>query len=79
MHIPWVSLAPLALPVGRSLSPREGDVWQMDFSRFNQYEEAPPAEDPGGWAWSPHGVWDSHVPALFTQVRFSRDPVRPAR
>jgi hypothetical protein len=21
-------------------------------------KEAPPAEDPGGWARSPHGVWD---------------------
>jgi hypothetical protein len=29
---------------------------RMDFSRFNQYKEAPPAKDPGGWAWSPHGV-----------------------
>ena len=45
----------------------------MDFSRFNQYKEAPPAKDPGGWAWSPHGVWDSHMPELFTRVRFSTD------
>ena len=26
---------------------------------------------PAGWAWSPHGVWDSHIPELFTRVRFS--------
>jgi hypothetical protein len=48
---------------------------RMDFSRFNQYKEAPPAKDPGGWAWSPHGVWDSHIPELFTRVRFSNEPV----
>ena len=47
----------------------------MDFSRFNQYKEAPPATDPGGWAWSPHGVWDSHIPELFPYVTFSDRPV----
>ena len=54
-----------------NLPPQNGDVWQMDFSRFNQYKEAPPAEDHGGWAWSPHGVWDSHVPECFTFIHFS--------
>ena len=76
LRIPWRSLEPLAMPDGRALPPRDGDVWAMDFSRFNQYKEAAPANDPGGWAWSPHGVWDSHVPELFTQVRFSTRPVR---
>ena len=82
MRIPWRSLEPLAMPDGRALPPRDGDVWRMDFSRFNQYKEAPPAKDPGGWAWSPHGVWDSHMPELFTRVRFSTagavdPPARP--
>ena len=54
---------------------RDGDEWRMDFSRFNRYKEAPPANDPGGWAWSPHGVWDSHIPELFTRVRFSTEPI----
>jgi hypothetical protein len=75
LRIPWRSLEPLAMPDGRALPPRNGDEWRMDFSRFNQYKEAPPAKDPGGWAWSPHGVWDSHIPELFTRVRFSTDPV----
>jgi hypothetical protein len=48
----------------------------MDFSRFNQYKEAPSAQDPGGWAWSPHGVWDAHVPEVFPYVAFSARPVR---
>ena len=29
----------------------------------------------GGWAWSPHGVWDSHVPERFTYVHFSKKHV----
>jgi hypothetical protein len=75
LRIPWRSLEPLAMPDGRALPPRDGDEWRMDFSRFNQYKEAAPAKDPGGWAWSPHGVWDSHIPELFTRVRFSTEPV----
>ena len=44
---PVGSLRPLAVPDGRPLPPRDGDEWRMDFSRFNQYKEAPPATDPG--------------------------------
>ena len=76
--IPWPGLAHLVRPDGRSLPPRDGDVWRMDFSRFNQYKEAPPAVDPGGWAWSPHGVWDSHVPEVFPYITFSARSVRDA-
>lgn len=75
LRIPWASLEPLAMPDRRALPPRDGDEWRMDFSRFNTYKEAPPSADPGGWAWSSHGVWDSHVPELFTKVRFSTQPV----
>ena len=74
LAIPWASLKPLAGPTNHA-PPRAGDVWRMDFSRFNTYREAPPADDPGGWAWSPHGVWDSHIPELFTQVHFSEQSV----
>jgi hypothetical protein len=73
--IPWTGLAALARPDGRSLPPRDGDVWRIDFSRFNQYKEAKPAQDPGGWAWSPHGAWDSHIPEVFPFVRFRARPV----
>jgi len=71
LAIPWTGLTQLARPDGRSLPPKDGDVWRMDFTRFNQYKEAPPSEDPGGWAWSPHGAWDSHIPEVFPYVRFS--------
>ena len=71
LALPWEGMKWLAHTDGRALPPKDGDVWRMDFSRFNQYKEAPPSKDPGGWAWSPHGVWDSHVPERFTKVSFS--------
>ncbi len=71
LALPWSGMTVLARGDNRSLPPRDGDTWQMDFSRFNQYREAPPAADAGGWAWSPHGVWDSHVPECFTYIHFS--------
>jgi len=73
LALPWDGMKWLAKADGRSLPPGDGDVWRMDFSRFNTYKEPPPAEDNGGWAWSPHGVWDSHIPELFTKVTFSRE------
>ena len=76
LAFPWKGLEWVAKADGRALPPRDGDVWRMDFSRFNQYKEAPPAVDSGGWAWSTHGVWDSHVPECFPFIRFSLEPVR---
>lgn len=71
LALPWSGMEALAMGNSAPLPPRDADVWRMDFSRFNQYKEAPPADDSGGWAWSPHGVWDSHVPECFTFIHFS--------
>ncbi|MBM3262619.1 MAG: carbohydrate-binding family 9-like protein [candidate division Zixibacteria bacterium] len=71
LAFPWKSMEWLAKADGRALPPQNGDVWRIDFSRFNQYKQAPPSRDPGGWAWSPHGVWDSHVPECFPYIHFS--------
>lgn len=73
--IPWSGLARFAKGDGRALPPRDGDTWRMDFSRFNSYREAAPSKDPGGWAWSAHGIWDSHIPELFPYIHFSDKPV----
>lgn len=73
--LPWSSLRAVAGSDGRAVPPRDGDVWRMDFSRFNTYREAAPAKDSGGWAWSAHGVWDSHVPEVWPFVRFSAEVV----
>lgn len=73
LALPWSGLEILALGDGRSLPPKDGDVWRMDFSRFNTYKRS--TNDSGGWAWSSHGVWDSHVPECFTFVEFSTKAV----
>lgn len=79
LAFPWKGMDWLAAGDGRALPPKDGDTWRMDFSRFNQYKEAKPAKDSGGWAWSRHGVWDSHIPELFPYVTFSTDPVNAVR
>jgi hypothetical protein len=75
LAFPWKGLEWLAKAEQRSLPPNEGDVWRMDFSRFNTYKEAPPAKDSGGWVWTRHGIWDSHIPECFAHVRFSTNDV----
>jgi hypothetical protein len=70
LALPWSGLSVFARAENKSLPPKDGDVWRMDFSRFNTYKEPPPANDSGGWAWSSHGVWDSHVPECFTYIEF---------
>ncbi len=71
---PWKSLKWLATD-GRAVPPKDGDVWRMDFSRFNTYKEARPAKDSGGWVWTRHGVWDSHIPECFAYITFSTNVV----
>ncbi len=75
LALPWKGLEWLAKAEQRALPPREGDLWRMDFSRFNTYKEATPAKDSGGWVWSRHGIWDSHIPECFVQVTFSTNTV----
>ncbi len=67
--IPWSSLQILADGDKKAVPPADKDVWRMDFSRFNSRKMS--NNDSGGWAWSTHGVWDSHVPECFTYVEFS--------
>lgn len=73
LALPWSGLEVLTSREGRSIPPEDGDVWRMDFSRFNTYKAPPPSKDSGGWAWSSHGVWDSHVPECFTYIVFESD------
>ena len=78
LAFPWRGMAGLAQADGRSVPPKDGDVWRMDFSRFNQYREAPPAKDSGGWVWSRHGIMDSHIPECFPYIRFTTQDVARA-
>lgn len=79
LAFPWKGMLWLAKADNRSLPPKEGDVWRMDFSRFNTYKEAAPAKDSGGWVWTRHGIWDSHIPECFVHVRFTTNEVTAAR
>lgn len=75
LAFPWKGLAWLAKAEQRPLPPHDGDVWRMDFSRFNTYKAPAPARDSGGWVWTRHGVWDSHIPECFAHVQFSTNNV----
>jgi hypothetical protein len=67
--IPWSSLGDLAN--GRSLPPRDGDVWGILFARFQQIVgRSGPVT--AGWCAHPFGVADTHIPESFTQVLFDR-------
>ncbi len=73
LALPWAGMKTIMHADGRAIPPNDGDEWRIHFSRFNQYKEASPAKDSGGWALSPHGVWDSHVPECFPRVKFCRE------
>jgi hypothetical protein len=75
LMFPWAGMKWLAKADDRALPPRDGDVWRMDFSRFNQYKAPAPAKDSGGWFWSKHGSWDSHIPECFPYIHFSTNDV----
>jgi len=78
LAFPWRGMKWLATD-GRALPPKQGDVWRMDFSRFNTSKAPPPAKDSGGWVWSRHGVWDSHIPECFPYIHFATNDVHSSK
>ncbi|HPW17083.1 MAG TPA: carbohydrate-binding family 9-like protein [Candidatus Aminicenantes bacterium] len=67
---PWRGMKPLAGK--RPIPPRDGDVWRLDFSRFELVESCGVTVEPHpGWALNRHGVYDSHIPECFSFVHFS--------
>ncbi len=78
LAFPWRGMEWFAKADGRALPPKQGDEWRMDFSRFNKYKEAAPAKDSGGWVWTRHGIWDSHIPECFARIRFTTNDVSRA-
>ena len=68
---PWEGMRMLA--GGRSLPPKDGDVWRMDFSRFERLEYCGVRAEPHpGWALNAHGLYDSHIPECFCVIHFSK-------
>jgi hypothetical protein len=67
---PWSGMTRLA--GGRPLPPRDGDVWRLDFSRFELLRTCGVTVEPHpGWALNKHGLYDSHIPECFSFVHFS--------
>lgn len=70
LAFPWNGMKTLA--EGRSLPPENGDIWRMDFSRFEALTSNGIRLEPNpGWSLNKHGVYDSHIPECFTFVHFS--------
>ena len=77
LAFPWAGLSWLA--DGRSLPPKDGDIWRIDCSRFEQYSKDGRKLDPSaGWTWNRHGHYDSHIPEVFPYVQFSTKTVGEA-
>ena len=71
---PWEGME--ALAGTRPVPPRDGDVWRMDFSRFELLEYCGTKADPHpGWALNRHGAYDSHIPECFSFIHFSEKAV----
>lgn len=67
---PWSGMKVLA--GDRPVPPRDGDVWRMDFSRFELLEFCGATAEPHpGWALNRHGVYDSHIPECFSFLHFA--------
>jgi hypothetical protein len=68
--LPWAGMGPLAH--GRPVPPSPGDVWQLQFAR---YEKILSTGQHVGWTWDPVGSHDNHRPEAFTRIRFEDQDV----
>lgn len=72
---PWRGMT--ALAGNRPRPPSDGDIWRMDFSRFELLEFCGTRAEPHpGWALNRHGVYDSHIPECFSFVHFSNASIK---
>ncbi len=68
--IPWQGLTWLAN--GRSLPPSSGDTWRIFFGRFQKLMPSGVELSPHpAWVWSPHGIYDTHLPERWPFITFS--------
>jgi hypothetical protein len=72
LAFPWAGMGWLAGE--RALPPREGDEWRIFFGRYERLRLNGGVTNVG-WAWTPIGSNDNHLPERFTRVRFSRQTV----
>ena len=70
LAFPWKELKYLAN--GRSLPPKNGDMWRIFFGRFELLKpEGTELATHPSWVWSPHGIYDTHRPECFPYIQFS--------
>jgi hypothetical protein len=70
LAFPWQGMKWLAN--GRSLPPKEGDEWRIQFAR---YEKLISTGAHVGWTWDKIGWADNHRPEAFTRIIFSNSNV----
>jgi len=74
LAFPWKGMKWLA--AGRSLPPKDGDVWQIFFGRFELLKPGGVELNPHpAWVMSRHRVYDTHVPECFPDVHISKQVV----
>jgi len=67
--IPWESLKLLAN--GRSLPPKNGDIWQMFLGRFQKLIVGGKEVQPHpAMVLSSHGKYDTHIPEKWSKIQF---------
>ena len=72
LALPWKGMKWLA--DGRSLPPKDGDVWRIDCSRFQHFDaNGQRRKRAAGWTWNKHGHYDSHIPEAFPYITFSTE------
>ena len=76
LALPWSGFSWLAN--GRPVPPHDGDTWRVFFGRFEKLTLGGVEVQPHpAWVLTPHGVYDTHQPERWTEVRFSSQ-VAPA-
>jgi hypothetical protein len=68
--LPWEGIA--RMNPKRSFPPKEGDTLRAAFFRFEAlHYHGKTNPESAGWALNEHGVYDSHIPEVFSWLHFS--------
>jgi len=74
MALPWAGLT--SLVDDRPVPPNPGDIWRLFFGRFQKLMVAGQEVQPHpAWVLTPHGIYDTHQPQLFSRVQFAGEDV----
>ena len=68
LAFPWEGMKWLAS--GRSLPPKQGDMWRLFLCRYQKFYMNG-TKIHTGWAWNKVGTSDNHFPERFTNIHFN--------